>query len=111
MIARTWRGHTRVADAAEYAEYVRRTGFDGYRATPGNRGGLLLYREDGDVAEFLTVSLWESLDAVKAFAGDDVERAMFYPEDDRYLVSRELVANHFVVAGAFGTFDDPDDRP
>jgi len=98
MIARTWRGVVRAEDAEAYAEYIRATGIAEYAATPGNRGAYLLYRIAGDRAEVLTISFWDSLDAVRGFAGDDIDRAVFYPEDDRYLVDRDLTANHFVVA-------------
>jgi heme-degrading monooxygenase HmoA len=97
MIARTWHGVVRAEDAAAYAEYIRGTGLAAYEATPGNRGARLLYRIDGDRAEVLTLSLWDSLDAVRGFAGDDIERAMFYPEDDRYLIERDLTASHWEV--------------
>jgi hypothetical protein len=46
----------------------------------------LLRRIDGKRGEFIVLSLWDSLDAIKAFAGDDVEKAVFYPEDDAFLV-------------------------
>lgn len=98
MIARTWRGATRAEDAAVYAEYIRTTGIAEYAATPGNRGAYLLYRIEGDRAEILTLSIWESLEAVRGFAGDDIDRAVFYPDDDRYLVERDLTAQHYVVA-------------
>lgn len=100
MIARTWRGAVRAEDAEAYAEYIRATGIAEYEATPGNRGAYLLYRIEGDLAEVLTISFWDSLDAVRGFAGDDIGRAVFYPEDDRYLVDRDLSANHFVVAAS-----------
>ena len=100
MIARTWRGAVRADDAEAYAAYVRATGLAEYAATPGNRGAYLLYRIEGERAEVLTVSLWDSLDAVKGFAGADIERAVFYPEDDGYLVDRDLQARHWAVAGA-----------
>lgn len=100
MIARTWRGATRAADADGYAEYIGSTGLAEYAATPGNRGAYLLYRIDGEIAEFLTFSLWDSLEVIEAFAGKDVERAVFYPQDDRYLVERDLTARHYVVAGS-----------
>lgn len=100
MIARTWRGAVRADDAAEYAEYIRTTGLAGYAATPGNRGAWLLYRVAGDRAEILTVSLWDSIDSIHGFAGDDLERAVFYPEDDRFLVDRDLTADHWVVVEA-----------
>lgn len=103
MIARTWRGAVRADDAETYAEYIRTTGIAEYASTPGNLGAYLLYRIDGDRAEILTLSLWETLDAVKGFAGDDIDRAVFYPEDDRYLVERDLVANHYVVAATSDT--------
>lgn len=98
MIARTWRGWTRLADAEAYVRYVEETGGREYRATPGNRGAWVLWRPDGDHAEILTFTLWESRDAVRAFAGEDIEVAKFYPEDDRWLVDREQFARHYEVA-------------
>ena len=102
MIARTWRGATRAEDAGPYAEYIRTTGIAEYAATPGNRGAYLLYRIEDDRAEILTLSFWDSLEAVRGFAGDDIDRAVFYPEDDRYLIARDLTASHYVVAAAVG---------
>jgi len=97
MIARTWRGATRAADAEAYADYVRRTGLAAYRATTGNSGAFLLYRIAGDRAEFLVISLWESPAAIRRFAGRDMGRAVFYAEDDRYLIDRDLGADHWHV--------------
>jgi heme-degrading monooxygenase HmoA len=99
VIARTWRGAVRAADAEAYAAYIQATGLAAYAATPGNLGAWLMYRLADDRAEVQTMSLWESMDAIHGFAGDDVERAVFYPEDDRYLVDRDLVAHHWVVTG------------
>jgi heme-degrading monooxygenase HmoA len=101
VIARTWRGWTRREDADEYADYIEETGMRAYRETPGNRGAWMLRRDEGDRTEFVTLSFWDSLDAVRAFAGDDVERAVFYPEDDRFLVERETRVLHYeIVSGA-----------
>lgn len=97
MIARIWRGWTREADADAYADYVLATGIAGYRSTPGNRGAFLLRRVEGDRAEFVTLSLWDSQESIVAFAGDDIDRAVFYPEDDRYLVDREETVSHYDV--------------
>ena len=97
-IARTWRGATRAEDADAYLEYLHRTGFRGYRATPGNLGAVCLRRIDGGRAVFLIVSLWESEDAIRGFAGDDdIGRAVFFPEDERFLVERDQRAEHFEV--------------
>ena len=79
MTARSWRGVVRSDDAKEYASYIRETGFAEYAETPGNRGASMLRRDDGEQTEFITLSLWESKDAVRAFAGDDIEAAVLYP--------------------------------
>ena len=97
MIARTWAGATRAADADTYLEYLHRTGLAEYRNTPGNRGVLALRRVSGDRAEFLLLTLWESEDAIRRFAGDDIGRAVFYPEDERFLVARDERVNHYEV--------------
>jgi heme-degrading monooxygenase HmoA len=97
MIVRTWRGATRADDGDGYLEYLRETGLRSYRATPGNRGAIGLRRIADGKAEFLLLSLWDSEDAVRAFAGDDLERAVFYPQDDRFLVERDERVNHFEI--------------
>jgi hypothetical protein len=89
VIARVWRGATRATDAAAYAAYVGRC-LEGERA-------LVLQRVDGERVEIETIIFFDSLDDVAAFAGDDVERARFYPEDDRYLVERDSTVRHFDV--------------
>ena len=97
MIARSWGGATRAEDGDAYLEYLHRTGFAEYRATPGNRGVLALRRVAGDRAEFLLLTLWESEEAIRRFAGDDIARAVFYPEDERYLVARDERVWHYEV--------------
>jgi len=97
MIARSWAGATRAEDGDAYLEYLHRTGFAEYRATPGNRGVLALRRVAGDRAEFLLLTLWDSEEAIRRFAGDDIARAVFYPEDERYLVAREERVRHYEV--------------
>ena len=98
VIARTWRGWTSLGDADAYTNYIAETGITGYRNTPGNEGAWILRRPDGDRCEFITLSFWESIDAIRGFAGDDVEQAVFYPDDDRYLVDREQQVRHYVIA-------------
>lgn len=100
MIARIWRGAVSSKDADAYASYMERTGIPGYTQTPGNRGVYMLRRELGDKCEFVMITLWESLDAAKAFAGEDYETAVFYPEDDSFLVERDEKSTHFEVAVA-----------
>jgi heme-degrading monooxygenase HmoA len=97
MIARTWRGATTVDDAATYLEYLRRTGLAEYQRTPGNRAVLGLRRVVNGRAEFLLISLWDSREAIRRFAGEDLERAVFYPEDERFLVERDDHVSHYEV--------------
>lgn len=97
MIARTWRGFTKSEDSDAYLQYLHATGFAEYRATPGNLGVLGLRRIEGDRAEFLLLTLWESEAAIRRFAGDDITQAVFYPEDERFLVERDERVNHFEV--------------
>jgi len=99
VIARTWRGWTKAGDADAYVRYIDETGMAAYTSTPGNRGAWMLRRELSDGrTEFVTFSLWVSMDAVRAFAGDESEKAVFYPEDDRFLVDRETTVSHYEVA-------------
>ena len=103
MIARTWWGIVRLKDADVYAGYIRETGFAEHAQTPGNRGAWMLRRDQGERTEFITLSLWDSVDAIRAFAGDDIEAAVLYPEDARYLVGESTVTHYQVV----GQVKDP----
>jgi heme-degrading monooxygenase HmoA len=99
MIARIWRGAVRASDADEYSAYVEETGIRSYRQTPGNRGAWLLRRTDGARTEIVTLSFWDSRQAIEGFAGEDIGKAVFYPEDDRFLIERDLRVIHYDVPG------------
>ena len=110
MIARTWRGVVHSDRLAEYVDIVERTGMTEYRATPGNLGAQLLTRDLGDGrSEIVTLSWWTDLDVIRAFAGDDIELAKYYPEDDEFLVDRATTVSHFAVADGW-TAPPPEDR-
>lgn len=100
MILRRWRGAVRADDAERYLEHQAATGVRDYRATEGNLGALVLRRDRGELTEVVTLSLWSSMDAVRAFAGDDPERARFYGGDDELLVEKDHHADHWEVVGA-----------
>jgi heme-degrading monooxygenase HmoA len=97
MIARMWRGVVRRDDADAYVTYIGDTGMAEYRATPGNQGAWMFRRDDDDRSEIITLSFWDSRDSIRAFAGEDIEKAVFYPEDDRFLVERDLMVRHYDV--------------
>lgn len=100
MIARTWHGRVPAEKAEAYFTYLQQTGLKNYRAIPGNRGVYVLQREDAGVVHFLLISLWESMDAIKAFAGDAYEKAVYYPEDKDYLLEFEPHVTHYEVLSA-----------
>ena len=96
-VIRMWRGVIRTADTEEYVNYVERTGVEQYRSTPGNRDAWTLTRELPDgLTEIITVSRWDSLESIRGFAGDDIDKAVYYPEDDRFLVERDDTVRHYV---------------
>ena len=104
MIARTWRGWVSSERVDAYVDYINATGLASYRKTPGNLGAQMWTRDLGDGrAEVTTVSWWSSLKDIEGFAGSDIQVAVFYPEDDDYLLDRETtVAHHEVVADLRG---------
>lgn len=101
LIARTWWGTTRAYDADRYLEYLLKTGLREYRETEGNRGTLALRRVIDGRADFLLISFWESDEAIRKFAGDELDRARFYPEDERFLLDGDDRVMHYDVV-----FDD-----
>lgn len=98
MIARIWRGITLKEKADDYLAHLRDTGLKAYAATPGNRGVSVLRREQGEHCEIMLVSFWDSMQAVRAFAGENADRSVYYPEDERYLLQMEPLVRHYEVA-------------
>ncbi len=80
-----------------YFEYLQRTGLKDYASTSGNRGVWVLRRVYEGKAEFTLISLWDSWDAIKAFAGSEYERAVYYPEDKKFLLELEPKVTHYEV--------------
>lgn len=99
MILREWRAEIRRDRRDEYAEYVRRTGLSAYRATAGNLGAAIAVRDlDGERSEIVTLSWWTSPDVIRAFAGEPVDAARYYPADDDYLLTRPDRVIHYDLA-------------
>lgn len=104
MILRRWSSYVRTSDRDEYVRYIGGTGLADYLRTPGNLGCEMLMRDCPDGrSEVTTLSWWISMDAIHAFAGEDVERARYYPEDDRFLLEKpERVEHHEIVIEKLG---------
>ena len=97
MIARTWHGVTPATKADEYLDLMLAVAVPDYKAIPGNRGATVLRRIEGDVAHFLLLTLWDSIDAIRQFAGDDIEQAKYYDFDADYLLELEPNVTHYEV--------------
>lgn len=95
MIVRIWHGLTPAERADAYYDFLNRSGVPDYRATKGNKGVMVLRRVDGEEAHFLLLSFWESLHDIESFAGSDLTRARYYPEDSDYLLEFEERVMHY----------------
>ncbi len=99
MIVRMWHGRVPTAKAHTYREFVNERAIPDYQSVPGNLSVYVLERQEGDVTHFITLTFWESLDAIKGFAGDDVEVAKYYPEDKDFLLEFVPTVVHYEVVG------------
>jgi heme-degrading monooxygenase HmoA len=98
MIARLWHGRVPASKTDAYLAFLHQSGITDYEATEGNRGVTVLRRIEGDEAHFLLISLWDSLDVIKNFAGDDISKAHYYPEDQDFLLEFEPNVVHYEIA-------------
>ena len=97
MIARMWSGRTLESKADRYLSYLKKTGVKDYKATKGNRGVYVLRRTIDGNTGFTLISLWDSMEAIRRFAGPDVDKAVYYPEDKDFLLEREPKVSHHQV--------------
>jgi heme-degrading monooxygenase HmoA len=102
VIARVWRGYTKPEHADAYESMLKPELLPGLSKVAGFRGSYLLRRVVGEEVEFVTIILWESLDAVRILAGPDFERAVIPDERRRYLSRYEEAATHYEIAAAHG---------
>ena len=99
MIVRMWHGRVPTSKADAYRAFTNGRAIPDYRSVPGNLSVHVLERREGEVTHFITLTFWESLDAIRAFAGEDVEKAKYYPEDDGFLLEFEPRVVHYEVVG------------
>lgn len=95
MIVRTWAGRTALEDGDAYERFMIERAAPDYRSIEGLKKLYFIRRDEGDAAHFLLITIWESMAAVEAFAGADPSKAKYYPEDDKYLLEKDVHArNH-----------------
>lgn len=99
MIIRMWHGRVEHPKVQAYREFLNRRAIPDYRSVPGNVDVRILEREEPDAVHFITMTTWDSLAAIEAFAGEDVEKAKYYPEDDAFLLEFEPNVVHYEIVG------------
>lgn len=94
-VTRMWHGKTRIEHAEEYLEFLKKSGIPDYKQIPGNLGVQVWRRKEKDVCHFWTITRWDNVDSIKQFAGENYEKARYYPEDKEYLLEFEPTVLHF----------------
>jgi hypothetical protein len=108
VIARRWSGVVATPNRGEYVAYVEATGVSEYRRTPGCRFACILTRELDDArTEVVAFSLWETEGHIKAFAGEDIDEMVLYPEDQAYLLGTPELTHYDVPMFALPTPPEP----
>jgi heme-degrading monooxygenase HmoA len=104
MIARVWHGVVPVEKAEGYGKYLSDSdrGVRDYEAIRGNRGVTLLRRAEGDRVHFLLISLWDSTEAIRQYAGPDIDQAQYFEYDRECLLDPEPNVTHYEVLAASG---------
>ena len=100
MIARRWHGRIPVSKAEDYLKLMMDVGLADYHSTEGNRGAWCLHRLDGDEVHVEMFTLWDDLDAIRRFAGDELTKAKYYDFDRDFLIELEPEVTHFEVIEA-----------
>jgi hypothetical protein len=105
MIARIWHGTVLKEKSDAYHRYIKKTGLKDYLKISGSMGAFLLKQEDGYLCHFLALSLWSDKEAIEKFAGNDIQKAKYYPEDEAYLINREPFVEHYEILEGSSSFD------
>ena len=100
MIVRNWHGRVPAAKAAAYLDLMRDVAIPDYRKTRGNLGAWALSRAEDDIVHVEMLTFWTSLEAIRAFAGQDVDKAKYYDFDADYLLEQEPTVRHYAAIGA-----------
>ena len=97
IVVRIWHGRVLEDKAEAYRDFLVRRAVPDYESVEGNLGVEILVRENGDAVDFLILSYWESVDAIKRFVGEDYEKAEYYDEDKDFLLEFEPNVQHYYI--------------
>lgn len=99
-VLRLWKGRATAAKAGEYVKHIHENVFPHIKSIAGHRGAYLLRRSVGNGIEFMVLTLWASMDAIRRFAGSDPERAVVEPNARAVLAEFDEVVTHYEVVTA-----------
>ena len=94
-----WHGRVPASKSKAYREFLNKRAIPDYQSVTGNISVYILERQEDQVAHFVTMTFWENMDVIRGFAGDEVERAKYYPEDQDFLLEFEPTVVHYEVVG------------
>ena len=97
MIARIWHGIVPESKSDSYLKYMKKTGIADYRTAEGNRDVFIFRRKEAGKTHYLLLTLWDSTESIRKFAGENIEKARYYPEDKTYLLELETYVTHYEV--------------
>jgi len=97
MIARIWHGRTDKSNFEKYSIFLKEIAIPDYKKTPGFKGLVFLRNIKESEAHFNLITYWENFDVIKNFAGQDFEKAKYYPEDNNFLLEFEEKVEHYEV--------------
>ena len=97
MIARIWHGRTKVEDYEAYTEFLKERAIPDYQETEGFVKLIFLRNIQENAGHFTLITFWENLEVIKNFAGEDFEKAKYYPEDENFLLEFEEKVTHYEV--------------
>lgn len=97
MIARTWSAQTPLAQADGFYQHLLETGVADYKQNKGCREVLLLRRDEGEWSSFLLISVWDSLNSIRKYTGDDIEKAVLYEDDEKFELIPDDEVFHYQI--------------
>ena len=101
MIARTWNGIGPKEKADSYYNYLKQTGLNDYKNTKGNLGVKVLRRVEDQNTHFFLITFWDSYESIRQFAGSELDKARYYPEDKKHLLELPPFAHHYEILEDF----------
>lgn len=94
-----WHGRVETSKAQAYREFLKRRAIPDYQSVPGNISVHILERREGAITHFIIMTFWQNLEAIKGFAGENIDAAKYYPEDRDFLVEFEPAVGHYEITG------------